>query len=300
MAQSKRRKPKKDRKKSGATGSRNPQMKHARSPKTTLRPFIKIVNDVATSAEQTLLATPNSSQQLVRFDTQVLMRGLNSLKAVRVLLEQGYWEYGVVVSRQLFELLVNVEYLGKMPDREEATLQFARYGLLQFLRAEQRKIAYDEEKSRPVNAEHKAMVEQHLDQDFMDFRSNTKDGSVGWVNSWCRKDTAALAKESADSMRVYQYDMLYRVWSEQTHAAPGALIKDIFRDTSPGWVEQTVAENESWSKETFAFAIQFFLALWLHLPHVARPVGQIHQWLSDLNAAMGGPALSAPAVAGSE
>jgi hypothetical protein len=185
---------------------------------------------------------------------------------------------------------VNIEYLGAMEDRREGTRQFARFGMLQMLRAQQHKAAYEREKGHPVDAHLAAMVEQHLDNDFMDFRSNTRNGSTGWVTTWCRRTTSALADASADPMRPYQYNLLYRVWSEQSHAAPGALIADLFREADDRLVERAIADDDRSVIDTITFTVMFFLRLWLELPHVQsdeRTAG----WLSKLRSMSGGPDL---------
>ncbi|WP_143266286.1 hypothetical protein, partial [Amycolatopsis sp. KNN50.9b] len=161
MAISKKRK-KNPRRRPGVQEPRNPQARHTASPKGRLSPFFKLLGEIAAAAEQAVQTTPNPSDQLVRFDIEILMRGANSVKAVRTLLEQGHWEHSVGVTRQLFELLVNMEYLGAMADRRQGTLLFARFGMLQMLLAQQRRAAYEREKGHPVDAPLAAMVEQHL------------------------------------------------------------------------------------------------------------------------------------------
>ncbi|WP_031142191.1 DUF5677 domain-containing protein [Streptomyces xanthophaeus] len=291
MAQSKKRK-KNQRNHPGAQLSGNPQVQRSASPKGRLGPFFKLLGEIAVAAEQTAQSTPNAADQLVRFDIEILMRGANSMKAVRTLLEQGHWEPAVGVTRQLFELLVNMEYLSAMEDRGEGTLLFARFGLLQMLLAQQRKAAYQQEKGHSVDAQLVAMVDRHLANDFSDFQGKPKaDGSVRWVPSWCRKDTAELAKLSSDPMRAHQYNILFRLWSEQAHAAPGALIANMFRGTEEAWVEQAVTENDQSSVEAVLFAAMFFLRLWLELPNVPASPGRVARWLRELSALSGGPNL---------
>jgi len=296
MAQSRRQKPKRDGKKSRATGSRNPQTQRARSPKSSLRPLLKLISDVAIGAEKSILATPHPEDPIVRFDVEILMCGANSVKAVRALLEKGFWEHAVGVVRQVFELLVNMEYLAKQESREDTTMLFARFGLLQMILARLRRMSYEEDKGRPIDDKLFAELERHLQNDFVDFRANTKNGSVKWVSSWCRKTTSQLADASTDPMRPHHYNILYRVWSEEAHAAPGALVANMFRDDEDGWVEQAVAENERRSRDAGAFAVIFFLALWTQLPHVDKSVTQIHGWLQELSTMGGGPELPTPPV----
>ncbi|MFF4709321.1 DUF5677 domain-containing protein [Streptomyces sp. NPDC001288] len=279
------------RRRPGAQEAGNPQVRHTASPKGRLSPFFELLGEIAAAAERAIQSTPHPSDQLVRFDIEILMRGANSVKAVRALLEQGHWEHAVGVTRQLFELLVNMEYLGTMADRRQGTLLFARFGMLQMLLAQQRRAAYERDKGHPLDAELAAMVEHHLANDFTVFRANTKDGSVKWVSSWCRRNTSQLADASADPMRPHQYNLLYRVWSEQAHATPGALIADLFREADEGWIERTIAENDRSSIDTITFTVMFFLRLWLELPHVQVSHERVAGWLSKLSTMNGGPDL---------
>ena len=64
------------------------------------------------------------------FDAGMLSRGSNALKSVRLLCEQAHWEFAAGVVRQLFELVLNMEYLGTLPDRDAAIFRYAKYGLL--------------------------------------------------------------------------------------------------------------------------------------------------------------------------
>ncbi|MGC9443114.1 DUF5677 domain-containing protein [Streptomyces sp. WG5] len=281
------------RKRSGPT-ARNSQALAVRSPKKSLRAELALLREVAVAAEGAIRVTPDASDRLVRFDLEILMRGSNSLKAMMVLLEQGYWEHAVAIVRQLFELLVNMEHLAQQEDREAGALLFARYGMLQMIQAHHRRLTYEKDTGRQVDEELFAQLGWWLENEFTDFRAKTKNDSVKWVSSWCRQTALDLAKASSDSMRVNQYNILYRVWSEEVHAAPGALISNMFRDVEDGWVERTVSENERRSREAAFLGVAFFLALWMQLPHVEKSVQRIQGWLQQMSRAYGGPDLPDP------
>ncbi|MCX4861230.1 DUF5677 domain-containing protein [Streptomyces canus] len=285
MAKSRRRKPVKDRKNSGARKSGNPRVPFTRSPEKFLRPSLELLPEVAITAQRAINSANGSDDRLVEFDIHVLNRGANSMKAVRVLLEQGYWEYAVGVVRQLFELLVNMEYLAKQDDREEAVMLFTRFGALQTMRAQHRGMEYSREKGRPIDDQHFAQLEWHLQNDFTDFRANSNSGTDKWVASWYRKTVAHLAEASSDPMRKHHYNILYRVWSEEAHAAPGALIASLFQDENEDdeWLERRTSENEKHCRDAACFAVLFFVNLWLHLPHIEKPVQQIDGWIRTLN-----------------
>ncbi|WP_160160316.1 DUF5677 domain-containing protein [Streptomyces sp. SLBN-134] len=139
-----------------------------------MRPLLKLISDVAIGAEKSILATPHPEDPIVRFDVEILMRGANSVKAVRALLEKGFWEHAVGVVRQVFELLVNMEYLAKQESREDATMLFARFGLLQMILARLRRMSYEEDKGRPIDDKLFAELERHLQNDFVDFRAKSQ------------------------------------------------------------------------------------------------------------------------------
>jgi hypothetical protein len=97
MATSRKRK-KDQRKHPGAQEAGNPQIQRTAGPKSRLNSFFKLMGEIAAAAEHAVLSTPDPDDRLVRFDIEILMRGANSVKAVRVLLEQGHWEHAVGVT----------------------------------------------------------------------------------------------------------------------------------------------------------------------------------------------------------
>ena len=89
-------------------------------------------------------------------------------------LEQDHWEHALGVTRQLFELLVNMEYMTNLPDREKAIEDYRQFGLLQFFQMKQREIAYEEQTGRTPNPVVKSMVEYHLANSFNSFLGKPK------------------------------------------------------------------------------------------------------------------------------
>jgi hypothetical protein len=245
------------------------------------------MGEVASEAERVILQVRDDPSALVRFDAEILSRGVSSVRAVRILLEQDHWEHAVGVTRQLFELLVNMEFLNSMEERWDGVNQYAHFGLLQYVLAQRRRADYDLSKGKSVDAEWAALLDEQLANAFPEFEGSPRaDGSKRWVSSWCRKDTAALAKESKDPMRTVQYEILFRIWSEQAHAAPGALIDNLFRDDSDDWVERATKDNVQWTKDTIGFTISFFLGLWSVLPNVPKAPIQVREWMLRLRALM--------------
>ncbi|MCX4861228.1 DUF5677 domain-containing protein [Streptomyces canus] len=284
MAQS--RKQKKDQRgRSGAQVSGNPQVRSLLSPKVRLKPLFKLFNDVTGTADRLVYGTPlHSDQQLVRFDAEVLVRGINSLKAARILMEQGHWEHAVGVTRQLFELLINMEHLGTMEDREAATLLYLRFGALQVALGHRRDIEYNQQKGRPIDAHRLAFLEKVLDTQFSDFKGRPKhDGTETWVPSWSKKNAKTLAELSPSKMRMHQYQYLYAAWSEQAHATPSSLIDNVFREAGDGWVDEVIESDDKKIIETSAMALVLFLELWDALPYAPpMPKGKSTEWAEQM------------------
>ncbi|WTW96870.1 DUF5677 domain-containing protein [Streptomycetaceae bacterium NBC_01309] len=229
-----------------------------------------MLEDLIQAGEHACMTTPDSGDPLRRFDAEMLNRGVNSAKSVQLLIEQAHWETASAVVRQLFELLVNMEYVSAQDDRGAAVLKYCKFGLLQNVLARQRRATYDVATGRPVDAAYRSLVDQLLTGDaFDEFRAAPKaDGSVRWRDSWSGHKTRYLAEQSVSPMRMHQYELLYTLWSEQAHAAPGAFINDLFRDTGPEWVEDAVRENDTKILETIAMTATLFCDLWKNLPGV--------------------------------
>jgi len=221
---------------------------------------------------------------------QIFVRGINSVKAVGVLLEQRHWEHAVGVVRQLFELLVNMEYLGALPDRAVGIDRYRQFGLLQFFQQEERKIAYSESTGRSVNPEIKSMIENHLENSFSAFRGRPKpNGKPNWNSSWSGKTTRDLADCSSDRMRPHQYEHLFRVWSEQTHASPGALIQGLMGGADENWLEELLAADDKEIVETVSMTFMLFVSLWVTLPHIPRIPEEVRDWARTIMRVVGAP-----------
>jgi hypothetical protein len=268
MASSKRNRKRKPRK-AGAARSRDPRVVIA--PLTHLKPLNKLLTEVAATADGLVLETPvDPDDLLARFDTEILVRAINSLKSVQLLLENGHWEHASGITRQLFELVVNLEYLGAQPERFHATFEYCHFGVLQFIRQKHRETLYAKETGRPVDAEQLAYLEKMLDTAFDQFKGKpSADGKTRWVPSWSRKSTKVLAELSPDKMRAHQYDHLFTIWSEQAHAAPRSLIENLFHDAGEQWVETVFESDTKKIIEVASMSLMMFLSLWRELPNTA-------------------------------
>lgn len=81
----------------------------------------------------------------------------------------------------------------------------------------------------------------------------------------------ALCEASASKLRLSQYELLYSPWSEQVHAAPGALIDSMFRNQGTDWQKLVIEEDEVRIHDAVSMAITLFLELRRFLPAIDAP-----------------------------
>ncbi|MFE1781379.1 DUF5677 domain-containing protein [Streptomyces sp. NPDC059506] len=253
-------------------------------PKT--HPIFEMAGEVISAAGLAAEPAAESADHLVHFDAHVLKRGIKGLEAARLLIGAGYWEYATSVARQLFELLVNMEYLGSFADRKKACRIHSGFGLFQFFLAESRRIEFEIGRGRPAGSSWETSVKDFLDNHCADFRLTPRpDGSARWRTSWSGKTTRALAEASPDPMRVSQYELLFSTWSEQTHATPGVFVTDLFVRYEDEIIDEALAEVDGVPPEvlraitgvgrrevqTLSMTNLLFLQLWQQLPNVRQP-----------------------------
>lgn len=206
---------------------------------------------------------------LFDFDQAVLVRGINTLKSVQILVENGHWEMAHLLLRQLLELVANIELLSGMPDRSVAALQFVKYGLLQKTTEQILTLKYEEKTGRPIDTLRLAELEAFRSGDsFDEFKTKTKDGSLRFVDHWSRRKMKAMCEASTNPIRMSQYELLYSPWSEQVHSAPGALIDSMMRKPEPGWEQLVMDNDEVRIHETVGMALYLFVELRQYLPNI--------------------------------
>lgn len=215
-----------------------------------------------------------------QFERTIFMRGANTLKAARLVAEAGHWEIAAACARQIYELVLNMEAIGRAENREEASITFARYGLLQRLLHQLEEAIYDRDTSRPYDEDRLAELIRRRDSPiFADFRIEKLGKPLAWRRSWTGKTTWQLAEESTNAMRVPQYRILFKRWSEEAHGAPGAHIDNMFRRTGEDWAEDVLKEDDRQISEVTQMAMLLFIDLWQLLPAAAPfPAENVVDW----------------------
>lgn len=202
---------------------------------------------------------------------------------MRAQLEQAHWETAAGTSRQLFELLLNAEFLVASEDQDGLAFRYAKFGLLQMVLHQRAAMAYDEKRGRPIDVERQSLLDGLLaGPSFEEFRdAKTHDG---WATTWSGQSAWKLATLSSSPIRRDQYNLIFRSWSEQAHGAPGALLPGMFPAGGPDWAREVVAEDDARVLEAIAMTVTFFLELWYLVPPFARLLDSARalEWTTSL------------------
>lgn len=220
----------------------------APSVKREFAGLFRVLDHVIVETRTAMLAEPSVTSDEARFDRAVLGRALNIMEAVQILLPVAHWKAASGLARQLFELLVNVEEIGRQDDPAFARFRYSQFGLLQHARERLRNVEYNRKSGRPVDEVFTDGLESHLSSaDFAEFRRS----NGWWQDYWSGKSVRQLASESESDIRPHQYEQLFRRWSEEAHAAPSTIIREMFLGRSQeSWIDDVVREDQKKSERS--------------------------------------------------
>jgi hypothetical protein len=126
----------------------------------------------------------DDAAKLFTFDGYLLIRGINALKSVRVLCEEGQWEFAAGAVRQLIELVLNMEHMATFSDRDDGIARYTKFGLMQQLERQHAVLLYGKKTGRSVDEEHLASLERLLQESFSEYRSVTDRGRLQKQQYW--------------------------------------------------------------------------------------------------------------------
>jgi hypothetical protein len=170
-----------------------------------LRGLFKLTEELIAAAREAV--RDSDEGELALFDTTQLVRSVNALKACSLLLATSHWASASGTSRQLFEQLVNLEYLAQRPDRLASVRSYAAYGLIQRIRLQLTEMEHLEQTGRPFDPKHREFLEGLLQANFDEFKGKPKvDGTINFNTSWSGLPVRQLAERSSNAMRSQQYE----------------------------------------------------------------------------------------------
>lgn len=262
-----------------------PHVQRVAGPRTRLSALFKLLEETYEYGDGDVftLTVPEDEDEArrLRLDAGILVRAINALKAVELLCDQAHWEYAVSAVRQLFEIVVNVEYMNGQPDRAAAEFRFAKYGLLQMVLDQHGTLEYDERTGRQIDKRRRNVLVRMLETSFPEFRSVGSTGVVHWAKSWSGHTIRRLAELSPQRLRLDQHRLLYSAWSEQAHASPSVFLESMVGRHQP--TNAIVANDDTRIAETISVAISLYIELRRLLPHLpASDLGVQLDWTQRL------------------
>jgi hypothetical protein len=250
--------------------STGPAQSGVAPPNKRVQTSFAVLHAVARAADELLKSAAIENTPGNRVQVSIFIRGINALKAVRVLTEEGHWEFAAGPVRQVFELLINTEEILRQADLDEALQKYVKFGLMQTVRDRQENLLYERDTGRPFNEKQLAYLDQMLTSAFPEFRKVSKNGRVEYAASWCGKSAWKLANDSGAAIRERQYTLLFATWSEQVHASPSTMLDDIFGKKAVD-IAGTLKSEEPKTAEIIAMAVTLFIELWRLLPIIPDP-----------------------------
>jgi len=179
------------------------------------------------------------------------IRALNLYRSIVLLLEKDHWEDAVMLTRSMFELLLNIEEIQRDKAMVESKSQvFLRFEMLQkYLHAKAIR-QYNIDTGRLSDTDDKLTeMDKKAELLFYDFLTVTRNGRRKWQNSWCGKSVRDLAVASEQAIRKRQYDVLYSYMSAFSHSAPLSVMTTISPLRSLEEYEKLQIEREEKEEE---------------------------------------------------
>ncbi len=170
---------------------------------------------------------PTASTALDNLKVAFIVRALNQYRAIVLLLKSNHWEDGLILTRALFELLLNVEELvHRAKDKEDAARRFFLFSYLQELLEKLELRRYNVYSGRlPAEyAKELDAIEKSARRFFAPFAFTDKKGRPRWRTHWANRTVAELCQLSPNKMQPHHYRLLYAKGSAFTHSAPTAVL----------------------------------------------------------------------------
>lgn len=196
----------------------------------------------------------------------MLARVAETLLATVLLVEHSHWTAAAGTTRQLFELLLNLEHLANYADREAGIVRYRNFGEFQQLRGRIEKLKFIRESGHILDESQEQGYLAKLNEDrFKLFiqRLDKETQAPMWATSWSGHKIYKLCTLSVHRMGTDQYNLLFVEWSELAHAAPGATMAP---DKSEEDASRIHSDATLRGSELLYVSMGFLIELWDLLP----------------------------------
>jgi len=195
-------------------------------------PMDLVISTLIHHLHETSRPAPNTTREFVV--DAFLIRAFNIFKSCHLLLRTYHWEDAAILMRSLFELLLNLEEINRIPgESEQRAKKFLRFNELQRWLQDKAQIEYEIKRGvrrKEVLEQVKAIDEVVLSV-FDEFRNGKR--KSGWASSWANKSVYEMASRDNDSVRVMQYQVLYSMCSDIAHSGPFGAMTGVHYQPKP-------------------------------------------------------------------
>jgi len=229
----------------------------------------KVIGQLEEWIEKEDIPMPQTYSGIVKFAAMV--RAFNLYKSINLLLGNDHWEDAAILSRSVFELLLNLEEIAsKETDIEEKAFRFLRHNklceTLHYLN--DRRYVASTGRGLPGDIAELEKMEKELQRIFPEF-VDTKRGQK-WNQSWCGKTVRRLATDSGKPIRIAQYNLIYSYFSEFSHSSPFATMTTAGLGQTEEEIEKLLKSKKILEKEGLARVLVLSTTWLLEILNIAK------------------------------
>ena len=220
-----------------------------------------VINRLTDWIDKGDLEAPKDATSVVLF--AIAVRSFNLYRSINNLLKTDHWEDAGILSRSMYELVLNLEEVQREEGKEESKAKkYMRFHMLQEFLHMKLMSDYHYKTGRASNEEQSGIIKLERDAKklFAEFKS--KRGHLEWQNSWCGKSVYKLAKESTNNMRMSHYEISYSYFSSLSHSGPTPVMAQMIMGETDKETEKLMEKQLNKEKESLMLVMSLS-TVWL-------------------------------------
>ena len=227
-----------------------------------------VINQLREWIDRTDIPGPQTALAIVKFAS--VIRAFNLYKSINLLLETDHWEDAAILSRSMFELLLNLEEIVKDKEvAEDKAKKYLRFRELQKCLHQINLKDYEAQTGRRSKEQVSKLTELEKITKSI-FAEFSKRRRSEWERSWCGKNVYELANDSASPMRIPQYKIIYSLFSDFSHSSPHSVMTTMALEITPEETEQLVQSCKNTEKKHMSLVLTISTTWLLEILFIGR------------------------------
>ncbi len=194
----------------------------------------------------------------------IVVRAFNLYRSINNLLATDHWEDAGILSRSMYELVLNLEEIQRDKGKEEAKAgKYLKFSLLQKFLHRKMIIEYYHNTGADNKEEYLKVkeLERNAKSLFKEFRSSR--GYSEWQDYWHGKSVYKLAQESKNKMRLPHYEISYSFFSALSHSGPTPVMSQMIIGNTEKETEELSQIHLSEDEKTNLILVLSLATVWL-------------------------------------